>query len=153
MLANRSMPPCTVIPELVYEDVGAAVAWLCDTFGFTVRWQAGRHRAQLAFGDGAIVVTEQRTGTGWADQPDSTAFRTPRSGEITHAVMVRVDNADEHHEPALRCGAPILHQPTDYPYGERQYEVEDLAGHCWTFSQTIADVAPEDWGGTSKPIE
>jgi len=27
---------------------------------------------------------------------------------------------------------------------------EDLAGHRRTFSQTIADVAPEDWGGTSR---
>jgi hypothetical protein len=23
----------------------------------------------------------------------------------------------------------------------------DLAGHEWTFSQTLADVAPEEWGG------
>jgi hypothetical protein len=28
--------------------------------------------------------------------------------------------------------------------------VEDLAGHRWTFSETIADVAPEDWGAESK---
>jgi hypothetical protein len=54
MLANRSMPPSTVIPELVYEDVGEAVAWLCDTFGFTGRWRAGSHRAQLAFTGGLL---------------------------------------------------------------------------------------------------
>jgi uncharacterized glyoxalase superfamily protein PhnB len=52
------MPPCTVIPELVYEDVGEAIDWLCDRFGFTERWRAGNHRAQLAVGDGAIVVAE-----------------------------------------------------------------------------------------------
>lgn len=67
--------------------------------------------------------------------------------------MVRVENADQHHERALRCGARILHPPTDYRYGEPQYEVEDLAGHRWTTSQTIADVAPDDRGGTSTPIE
>ena len=38
----------------------------------------------------------------------------------------------------------------DYEYGERQYETEDLAGHRWTFSQTLRDVAPEEWGGISK---
>jgi uncharacterized glyoxalase superfamily protein PhnB len=37
--------------------------------------------------------------------------------------------------------------PTDYPYGERQCTVEDLGGHHWTFSQSIADVDPADWGG------
>jgi uncharacterized glyoxalase superfamily protein PhnB len=46
-------------------------------------------------------------------------------------------------------GARILDPPTNFPYGERQYVVEDLAGHRWTFTQTIADVAPEDWGGRS----
>jgi len=35
---NRTMPPSTVIPQLVYEDVGEAVGWLCDKFGFHVRW-------------------------------------------------------------------------------------------------------------------
>ena len=38
-------------------------------------------------------------------------------------------------------------EPTDFEYGERQYAVEDLAGHQWTFSQTLRDVAPEEWGG------
>ena len=42
-------------------------------------------------------------------------------------------------------------EPTDFEYGERQYSVEDLAGHQWTFSETIADVAPEEWGGISVP--
>jgi hypothetical protein len=34
----------------------------------------------------------------------------------------------------------------------RQYEVEDIGGHRWTFSQTIAEVASEQWGGTAKHI-
>ena len=152
MRANRSMPPCTVIPELVYDDVAEAVVWLCETFGLVERWRAGNHRAQLAIGDGAIVVTERRVGQGWADRPDTTELRPPRPGEVTHSVMVRIDNVDAHHERGRRSGVRVLHPPTDYPYGERQYEVEDLAGHRWTFSQTVADVAPEDWGGAAKAI-
>jgi uncharacterized glyoxalase superfamily protein PhnB len=127
------MPRSTVIPVLGYEDVREAVMWLCETFGFTERWRAGNHRAQLAVGDGAVAVTEGR-----ASAPAS--------------VMVRVEDADRHHEHALQCGARILQPPTDYPYGERQYTVEDLAGHRWTFSQSIADVAPEKWGGTSGQL-
>jgi len=38
-------------------------------------------------------------------------------------------------------------EPTDFEYGERQYHAEDLAGHQWTFSETLADTAPEEWGG------
>ena len=143
------MPPCSVIPELVYEDVGEAVQWLCETFGFVTRWTAGDHRAQLAFGDGAIAATEARSGTGYADQPDAVEYRAPRRAAVTHAIMVRVPDVDAHFSHARERNARILHDPTDYPYGERQYEVEDLGGHRWTFSQTIADVAPEQWGGTS----
>jgi uncharacterized glyoxalase superfamily protein PhnB len=115
---------------------------------FEERWRAGEHRAQLAVDCGAIAIAEQRTGTGWADQPDATAFTAPIPGRVSHYVMVRVDDVDAHHEHARERGARILHPPTDYPYGELQDEVEDPAGHRWTFSQTIADVAPEDWGGT-----
>jgi uncharacterized glyoxalase superfamily protein PhnB len=52
MLANRSMPPCTVTPELAYPDVGQAIEWLCDAFGFTLRLRIGNHRTQLNAGDG-----------------------------------------------------------------------------------------------------
>lgn len=153
MLANRSMPGCSVIPELVYEDVGEAVEWLCGAFGFRERWRAGDHRAQLAFGDGSIAVTEQRTGQGWSDVADDAELRPPRPGEVTHAVMVRVEDADAHCERARQGGAKILHEPTDYPYGERQYTAEDFSGRRWTFSQSIADVAPEEWGGVVPDSE
>jgi uncharacterized glyoxalase superfamily protein PhnB len=30
-------------------------------------------------------------------------------------------------------------------YGERQYGVEDLAGHHWLFSQHARDVSADEW--------
>jgi uncharacterized glyoxalase superfamily protein PhnB len=47
-------------------------------------------------------------------------------------------------------GARILMEPTDFEYGERQYHAEDLAGHHWTFPETLRGVAPEEWGGTTQ---
>lgn len=134
MLNNRSVPKCTVIPELAYPDVGKAAKWLCDAFGFTIRILIGNHRAQLNVGDGAMVVTERR-----ADRIDS---------DQDHSVMVRVEDIDRHCERAKKFGARIIRPPADYPYGEWQYSVEDFAGHRWHFTQSIADVAPEEWGGT-----
>jgi uncharacterized glyoxalase superfamily protein PhnB len=134
MLTNRSMPRSTVIPELAYPDVEKAVAWLCEAFGFTLRIGMGSHRAQLNVGDGAVVLTEQAWGT------------------FGHSVLVRVENVDEHCELTMKHGAKILREPADYPYGERQYSVEDFAGHRWDFSQSIADVAPEEWGGKSGKL-
>jgi uncharacterized glyoxalase superfamily protein PhnB len=53
---------------------------------------------------------------------------------------------DGHFERAKQYGAKILHPPVDQPFGERQYTAEDHAGHRWTFSQHVKDVAPSDWG-------
>ena len=128
-IVNRSVPPATVVPVLAYEDVAEATDWLCNAFGFRVRLGIAEHRAQLVYGDGAVIVTEgAAAGAG-------------------HSVHVRVEDVDAHHERAAAAGAEILSPPTDYPYGERQYSAADPGGHSWTFSQSIADVDPSDWGG------
>jgi uncharacterized glyoxalase superfamily protein PhnB len=139
MKTNRSIPASTVIPVLIYPDVRAAVAWLGAAFGFVERVRIGEdHRSQLMVGDGAVIIGDVRHDR-----------RPPRPGESTHSVTVRVENAREHCERARQHGARILMEPTDFEYGERQYSAEDLAGHQWTFSETLADVAPEEWGGST----
>ncbi|MDP9275196.1 MAG: VOC family protein, partial [Chloroflexota bacterium] len=117
MIVNRSVPRSAVIPVLTYDDVAEASEWLCRAFGFKERLRVGEHRVQLVFGDGAVIVTAGRT------------ERRVAASAVTHAVHVRVDDADRHHEQAVRSGARILQPPTDYPYGERQYSALDLAGH------------------------
>jgi uncharacterized glyoxalase superfamily protein PhnB len=143
MKPNRSIPSATVIPVLIYPDVRDAVDWLSVAFGFVERLRIGEnHRAQLRFGDGAVIVGDVR-----GDR------RPPRCGEVTHSVMVRVEDVRAHCERARENGARILMEPTDFEYGERQYSAQDLAGHQWTFSETLADVAPEEWGGESGSPE
>ena len=145
MLINRTTGSASIVPELVYPDVEQAVHWLCDTFGFSEAWRAGGHRARVAFGNGILIIADADTQYGRV---------APDQGDLrSHAVMVKVDNLDAHHDHALQRGARILGPPTDYPYGERQYSAEDLVGHHWTFTQAIADLAPEDWGGISSSSE
>ena len=131
---NRSMPPGDVIPELAYADVGAAAAWLCNAFGFAEHLRIADHRIQMRVGAGSIVVV----GAGAA---------LPAQHASTHAVMVRVADVDAHHLRARDAGARIVTEPQDHAFGERQYSALDLAGHRWTFSQTIADIDPALWGG------
>jgi uncharacterized glyoxalase superfamily protein PhnB len=68
---------------------------------------------------------------------------------VNHSVVVRVEDALAHCERARAHGAKIIDELRDFEYGERQYSAEDFAGHQWTFSETLKDVAPEDWGGTT----
>lgn len=133
---NRSMPPSAVIPVLRYDDVAAAAAWLGAAFGFVERLRIGTHRTQLVFGDGAIVAAE-RDGA-------------PRPPGEDHSIMVRVVDADVHCARARAAGARIVRPPENHPDGERQYTAVDIGGHVWTFSQTIADVDPRDWGGEPR---
>jgi uncharacterized glyoxalase superfamily protein PhnB len=136
---NRSIPSATVIPVLIYPDVREAVDWLGAAFGFAERVRIGEdHRSQLSFGAGAVIIGDVRSDR-----------RPPRPGEVTHSVVVRVDDAEAHCERSRAHGARIVMEPKDFEYGERQYTAEDPAGHQWTFSETLADVAPEEWGGTS----
>src|SRR5688572_13301811 len=95
MRGNRSMPPGVIIPELVYGEVDTAVTWLCQTFGFKERLRIGNHRSQLLFGEASIVVV----GGGGQASP---------SVEVTHSLMVRVQNVDEHYAHTSQCGARII---------------------------------------------
>ena len=123
MITNRSMPPGVIIPELPYEDVRTAAAWLCQTFGFKERLRIGEHRCQLSFGQSSVVVIQRK-------EPG------------TSYILVHVADVDSYYERARQSGARIINPPADYPFGERQCTVEDLGGHRWTFSQTIADIDP-----------
>ena len=68
-------------------------------------------------------------------------------------VMIASDNMTVQTlcERARAEGAGIVAELKDFEFGERQYTAEDPAGHHWTFSETIADIAPEEWGGGSIP--
>ena len=138
VLTNRSAPPATVTPVLVYPDVRAAVSWLESAFGFEERVRIGDdHRAQMRVPpDGAIVVADVR-----AEQV------APSGGVVTQVVKIRVPDVDASFARARDAGARVLEEPRTWEYGERSCVVEDLAGHRWELTQTVRDVEPEEWGG------
>jgi uncharacterized glyoxalase superfamily protein PhnB len=140
MLTNRSAPPATLTPVLVYPDVRAAVAWLEAAFGFEERVRIGdSHRAQLRVGpDAAVVVADVGS--------DRVA---PDGGGMTHLLKVRVPDVDAAFARACDQGARVVEELTTFEYGERSGVLEDLGGHRWELTQTVRDTAPEEWGGTT----
>ncbi len=139
-IRNASIPPYSVLPVLAYDDVRAAVEWLTRVFGFAERVQIGDHRAQLSTGGGAVIAADATHGR-----------RSPAAEDgVTQSVMIRVQDVDAHYRAAsAAAGAQVTSEPTDYSYGERQYSVRDPAGHLWTFTESVADIAPETWGGVT----
>ena len=140
MLRNRSAPPATVTPVLVYPDVRAAVAWLEAAFGFQERVRIGdTHRAQLGVGaDGAMVVAD-----------DGGDRVSPDARGATHVIKLRVSDVDAAFARAREQGARVVEDLTTWEYGERSGVLEDIGGHRWELTQTLRDVEPEEWGGTT----
>jgi uncharacterized glyoxalase superfamily protein PhnB len=144
VISNRSAPGAAIVPILIYPDVSAAIAWLCDAFGFRERLRAaGRDgvvsHAQLVHGSGAIMI-------GRAGGP----YTVPDGNHVQQYVLVEVDDVDRHFEHAKSRGARILEAPENMPFGARRYTAADPAGHWWTFSQNIADVDPSAWGAAVR---
>src|SRR5947208_10261821 len=111
MLTNRSAPPATVTPVLVYPDVRAAVAWLEAALGFEERVRIGDgHRAQMRVGlDGAVVVADVG-GDRVAPEQNTT---------ITHLIKLRVPDVDAAFARACTHGAGVVEELRTWEYGER----------------------------------
>ena len=97
------------------------------------------HRAQMRVGeDGAIVIADvggQRV--------------APADDRTSHLIKVRVPDVDSAWARACGRGARVVEDLTTWEYGERSGVVEDLGGHRWELTQTVRDVEPEEWGGTT----
>jgi uncharacterized glyoxalase superfamily protein PhnB len=126
-----------------YEDVGVAIDWLRDAFGFEESGQrfddgAGHvTHAELSL-DGATVFL------GWPDpeyrgprrhaQECEQAARWLATPWVIDGVLVEVADVDAHFERARAGGAEILREPEDQPFG-RLYSAADPEGHRWMFMQ------------------
>ena len=141
MITNRSAPHALVTPVLTVADVRAAVAWYSEVLGFVEHVRIGDgHRSQLGLPEAPaaeLVVAEVRPGR-----------RTPER-ERSHQIMLKVDDVATVVEIAVARGARLVEPPRDWEYGERQATVDDPFGHQWVLNQTLTDVAPEEWGGST----
>ncbi|HWY08668.1 MAG TPA: VOC family protein [Candidatus Acidoferrales bacterium] len=140
MIENRSVPPNTILPHVVYQDIAQAIAWLSKTFGFREHYRYGdpASGAQLYLGNAWIMLKQAAAGRG-----------TPAQlGSHTQSLTVFVEDLENHFHRAKAAGAKIVEDLHETPYGELQYAAEDFAGHHWLFSRHAHDVSPTDWGAT-----
>jgi uncharacterized glyoxalase superfamily protein PhnB len=126
---------CTTIATLRYRDANAAIAFLCNAFGFEKHLVVPGPgntvaHAQLTFGNGMIMLGshphEGEFGQ-WVQPP-----QTP-DGLNTHSIYVVVTDADAHHARAEAAGAKIIRPPTEEDYGGRDYSGRDPEGYIWSF--------------------
>src|SRR4029450_2807864 len=123
-----------VIPLLTYQDIGAAHDFLVRAFGFA---SGGVHRTP----EGQAVHGEVRAGSATIFLHAAAAehrLESPLAAEVGDSgLLVQVDDADPHFQPARASGARIDSEPVDQPYGQREYGARDLEGHRWWFSAPV----------------
>jgi uncharacterized glyoxalase superfamily protein PhnB len=141
MVKNRSVPTNHILPHVYYENVADALSWLTSVFGFVEDYHFDLPDGQL---HGAMI----HKGDAWVMLKSSSQTMTsPRQlGLQTQSLMVFVNDVDEHYRNSISFGARILEAIFNTEYGERQYSVQDLEGHVWTFSEHVKDVSSDNWG-------
>ncbi len=124
----------TIVPQLPYEDIRAALSFLERAFGFheipSSRMEGADgvlHHALVEFGDGVIGIGTQ--GAHGAISPKS-------AGIESQYISVYVDDVDAHYQRALAAGAQIARALREH----HAYEALDVEGHRWRFLQRMRAV-------------
>jgi predicted enzyme related to lactoylglutathione lyase/uncharacterized glyoxalase superfamily protein PhnB len=140
VIENRSVPPDTVLPHLMYQNIDEAIAWLSHAFGFSEHYRYGdpTSGAQVHLGNAWIML--KKAGEGSAS-PAQLGFGT-------QSLTVFVDDLEAHFQKTKGAGAKLLEDLHETVYGELQYAAEDLDGHHWLFSRHARDLSPGEWGAT-----
>ena len=137
-----------VVPVLRYRNLPAAIAWLCNAFGFerheTVANNGAIQFAQLTFGTAMIMVGPVRSSAfdKLLRQPDEIG------GAETQVCYFFVADAHAHCARAKAAGAEIVFDIKHTANGGRSYSCRDPEGHLWNFGtynpwqrQVIAQVS------------
>jgi len=125
-----------IVPVLACSDIAAEHDFLVRVLGFT---SGGLAHAP----NGSVVHGEVRAGERriWLHLTSETEkLSTPaRLGGAGGGTVVLVKDVDAHFEAARRAGATILREPTDQPYGQREYGLRDPEGHSWWIATPTAE--------------
>lgn len=66
------------------------------------------------------------------------------TGTVTASLAVFVDDVDAHHARVAAAGAATAHEPTDKPYGVREYSVRDPEGRLWSFRTLLTELDEQE---------
>jgi uncharacterized glyoxalase superfamily protein PhnB len=112
-------------------------------------------------GDGKVAIAVVRTSAGGTimigGMPPQFKARfvalvsQRKPGDLTSpdSITVMIPDVDAQFEHARASGAVTTSEPTNQPWGLRDFEVLDLEGRQWNFSQHLRDVTPDEWGATA----
>jgi uncharacterized glyoxalase superfamily protein PhnB len=113
MATSPSVTLCGAATLFVVQDVLRSVSHYCDVLGF---------HSEFTYGEPTFYAGLERDGVVIHLQAADRTKRLPGHG----AVNIFVSNVDALYQEFKSRGARILSEPKDYPYGMRDFDVNDL---------------------------
>jgi uncharacterized glyoxalase superfamily protein PhnB len=126
---------------LVYQDVDAAIDWLCAALGFSVHFVArdadgAVMHAQLRHGDALLFLGPEKAGNEYG-------MHSPRSlNGCSQCICIALADpaaVDAHHARALAAGAEMINVPRLTEYGAYEYSCRDPEGNAWSISDYFGE--------------
>jgi MerR family transcriptional regulator, thiopeptide resistance regulator len=142
LLAGLGDEPAAVrrLTLLVYRDVEAAHRFLSEVFGFApgpvTHHDGTTFHAEVFAGDGVIWLHRE--------SEENRLASPATSGTASHCMAIDVDDVEAHFERTKAAGAEIAYEPTDMPYGVREYGARDHEGGLWSFMQQLETTEESD---------
>lgn len=121
------------VPLLVYRDIPAAHDFMVSVFGF----ESGGVEYDS---EGRAIHGEVRVGSTalWLHRvTEEHELASPLSSVRGSGLVVFVDDVDAHYRRVQMAGVTTDSEPSDQPYGQREYGVRDPEGHRWWFVMPI----------------
>ena len=131
----------TITPGLSYDDAPAAIAFLCQAFGFEERYRLEMPDGTIGHAELAIDDAIVSLATTWEAGGMAPPHRLPA---VHGQLVVDVPDVDRHYERARAAGATIAEAPSDQFHGSRTYRAIDPEGHRWIFSQHLREVSVDE---------
>ena len=111
---------CGAATVFVVRDVLRAVEHYCEVLGF---------RTEFTYGQPTFYAGVERDDVTIHLQAADQSKRQPGQG----AVNVFVTDVDALYQELKSRGATVLNEPKDYPYGMRDFDINDLDGNQLCF--------------------
>lgn len=141
--------PGVIVPCLIVADVDQAVRFYQDAFG-----AVELYRSPCAGGVGlhvnlriwnSLMCLSQEEPRVRATQIEYSMLASPGTlGSSTCIFQVRVPDADEAFDRAVRAGAAPSLPPVDMFWGDRYGLVQDPFGHVWALTTVQEILAPAE---------
>ena len=132
--ANASKPEPMIIISLRYADAPRMYDWLIEAFGFE------KHAAYYSEDGRTLLHGELRMGASFVmlgssegNEFGKLVSRPAERGGPPPAPQIATPPIHAPSERARKAGAQICMEPTDQPYGSRDFICKDPEGHVWCF--------------------